>query len=99
MSTLPESPAWQALQQHHAQAKNVHMRTLFAEDPMRFERFSLEAGEIFLDYSKNRVTKETMRLLVALAEQQEVAAWRDRMFAGDKINGTENRAVLHVALR
>ena len=83
----------------HAQTKTLHMRTLFAEDPKRFERFSLELGEVFLDYSKNRITVETMRLLVALAEQQGVAVWRDRMFAGDKINGTENRAVLHVALR
>jgi glucose-6-phosphate isomerase len=99
MSTLIESAAWQALQQHHAQAKTLHMRALFAEDPTRFDRFSLEVGDVFLDYSKNRVTAETMRLLVALAEQQGVAAWRDRMFAGEKINGTENRAVLHVALR
>ena len=99
MSTLTESPAWRALEQHHAQAKTIQMRSLFADDPKRFEQFSLEVGELFLDYSKNRVTTETMRLLVALAEQQGVAAWRDRMFAGEKINGTENRAVLHVALR
>ena len=99
MSILTESPAWQALAHHHAQAKALHMRTLFAEDPKRFDRFSLDVGDIFLDYSKNRITEETMRLLVALAEQQGVAAWRDRMFAGEKINGTENRAVLHVALR
>ena len=99
MSTLTESPTWQSLQRHHAEAKEVQMRALFAEDSQRFERFSLEVGELFLDYSKNRVTAETMRLLVALAEQQGVPAWRDRMFAGEKINATENRAVLHVALR
>ena len=99
MSTLTESPAWKALEQHHAQTKTLQMRSLFAEDPKRFERFSLEIGDVFVDYSKNRVTDETMRLLVALAEQQEVAEWRDRMFAGEKINGTEDRAVLHVALR
>jgi glucose-6-phosphate isomerase len=99
MSTLTETPAWRALEQHYEQTKTLHMRALFDEDPMRFERFSLEVGELFLDYSKNRVTTETMRLLVALAEQQGVAAWRDRMFAGEKINGTENRAVLHTALR
>jgi glucose-6-phosphate isomerase len=75
------------------------MRRLFAEDAMRFDRFSIDLGDVFVDYSKNRVTVETMRLLVALAEQQKVGEWRDRMFAGDKINGTENRAVLHVALR
>ena len=99
MSQLTESPAWQALTRHHAQAKTLHMRALFADDPARIDRFSLEVGELFLDYSKNRVTKETMRLLVALAEQQAVAGWRDRMFAGEMITGTEDRAVLHVALR
>jgi glucose-6-phosphate isomerase len=102
MSSLTESPAWKALEQHHAQTKALHMRALFAEDAKRFERFSLQvgdAGDVFLDYSKHRVTADTMRLLLALAEQQGVAAWRDRMFAGDKINGTEGRAVLHVALR
>ena len=99
MSTLTDSPAWQALRQHHAQAKELQMRALFAEDAMRFERFSLELGELFLDYSKHRVTSETMRLLESLAEQQGVPAWRDKMFAGEKINGTEDRAVLHVALR
>src|ERR1700678_4284655 len=66
MSTLTESPAWKALEQHHAQTKTLHMRALFAEDPKRFERFSLDVGEVFLDYSKNRVTAETMRLHVAL---------------------------------
>jgi glucose-6-phosphate isomerase len=99
MSSLTESAAWKALEQHHGQTKALHMRALFADDPMRFERFSLEVGDVFLDYSKHRVTADTMRLLMALAEQQGVAAWRDRMFAGDKINGTENRAVLHTALR
>jgi glucose-6-phosphate isomerase len=96
---LTQTPAWKALETHHAATKGVHMRTLFAEDPERFARFSLEVGEVFVDYSKHRVTKDTLRLLFALAEQQNVAAWRDKMFAGDKINGTEGRAVLHVALR
>jgi glucose-6-phosphate isomerase len=99
MSTLTQSPAWQALQSHHATANATNMRGLFAGDATRFERFSLDLGDLFVDYSKNLVTAETMRLLVALAEQQKVAEWRDRMFAGDKINGTEGRAVLHVALR
>src|SRR5215472_8397405 len=99
MSALVESPAWQALKKHHAQMREVHMRTLFAEDPTRFTRFSRKVGDLFVDYSKNRVTDETMKLLFALARQAKLEVWRDRMFAGDKINGTENRAVLHVALR
>lgn len=99
MSVLTQSPAWQALARHHEQVKDVHMRALFAEDPGRFERLSLQAGELFIDYSKHRVNDETLRLLVALADQAGVPAWRDRMFSGDKINLTEGRAVLHVALR
>ena len=75
------------------------MRELFADDPKRFERFSLEVDDVLVDYSKNRVTDETMRLLFDLARQARVFEWRDRMFAGEKINGTEDRAVLHVALR
>lgn len=75
------------------------MRDLFAKDPRRFEKFSLEACGILLDYSKNRITEKTMRLLVALARETDVEGWRDRMFAGEKINVTEQRAVLHVALR
>jgi glucose-6-phosphate isomerase len=99
MSQLTTSPAWKALETHHAEAKDVHMRALFAEDRERFARFSLEACELFIDYSKHRITKDTMRLLFALAEQQRVTQSRDNMFAGEKINGTEGRAVLHVALR
>src|SRR5215472_2424196 len=99
MSALVESPAWQALKKHHAQMREVHMRTLFAEDPTRFTRFSRKVGDLFVDYSKNRVNDETMKLLFALARQAKLEEWRDRMFAGDKINGTENRAVLHIALR
>jgi glucose-6-phosphate isomerase len=75
------------------------MRELFAKDPGRFDRFSLELQDILIDYSKNRITPETMELLVDLARQADVATWRDRMFSGEKINRTENRAVLHVALR
>jgi glucose-6-phosphate isomerase len=99
MSALTESPAWQALLRHHTSMRDVHMRELFAQDPKRFERFSLRLGDLLLDYSKNRVTDETMKLLFALAEQAQVASWRDRMFAGEKINVTEGRSVLHVALR
>jgi glucose-6-phosphate isomerase len=93
------SPAWQALQNHYEQMKDVHLRALFAEDPKRGERLVAEGGGLSLDYSKNRVTDETLRLLLALAESAGVAARRDAMFRGDKINVTEKRAVLHVALR
>ncbi len=92
-------PVCQSLRTHQAEMAALHMRDLFAADPGRFERFSLQVGELLLDYSKNRITDETLRLLLRLAEESDVAGWRDRMFAGDRINHTENRAVLHVALR
>ena len=92
-------PVCRLLQAHHAQMAALHMRDLFAADPARFERFSLQVGELLLDYSKNRITDETMALLVRLAAEADVAGWRERMFNGEKINHTENRAVLHVALR
>src|SRR5215470_7575870 len=99
MSVLTQSPAWQALAQHHHKTRDLHMRTLFAEDPGRFDRYSLSVGDLFLDYSKNRITDETLKLLFGLARQAEVEKWRDAMFSGQRINGTENRAVLHIALR
>ncbi len=99
MTTLTATPAWTALAAHHEQVKDVHLRALFAEDPGRAERFSVEGAGLFLDYSKNRITEETLRLLLALADQQGVTRRRDAMFAGEKINATERRAVLHVALR
>ena len=92
-------PVCRLLQAHQANMASVHMRDLFVAEPERFERFSLQVGKILLDYSKNRITDETMRLLMQLAEEAEVPGWRERMFSGDKINHTENRAVLHVALR
>jgi glucose-6-phosphate isomerase len=99
MSGLTRSAAWQALERHAKAMAGVHLRELFAVEPDRFVRFSLRAGDLLLDYSKNRVTEETIRLLLDLARQAELEAWRARMFAGDRINTTENRAVLHVALR
>jgi len=96
---LTRRPAWQALQAHYQQLKDVHLRTLFAQDPRRGERLTAEGAGLFLDYSKNRVTGETLRLLQALAADAGVAARRDAMFRGEKINVTEQRAVLHVALR
>ena len=99
MSALARSPAWRALAAHREKISAATLAALFAADPERARRFSLEAGRIFLDYSKHRVDAETLRLLVALAEQAQVPKWIDRMFAGDPINATEERAVLHVALR
>ncbi len=93
------SPAWQALADHHAQIKDVHLRQLFADDAARGGRFTAEGAGLLLDYSKNRITEATLKLLVRLAEERGVAARRDAMFCGDKINTTEQRAVLHVALR
>ncbi len=99
MTTLTKSPAWQALLSHHRAIEGVHMRDLFAADPARFEKMSHEACGLFVDWSKHRATDETMKLLSALARQAEVERWRDAMFSGEMINGTEKRAVLHVALR
>jgi glucose-6-phosphate isomerase len=99
MTALAGSPAWRALIAHHAAIKDVHLRNLFADDPGRAKRLSAEGAGLFLDYSKNRITGETLRLLLALAEERGVAERRDAMFAGEKINATEHRAVLHVALR
>lgn len=96
---LTSSPAWQALSKHHEAMKSAHMRDLFAADPGRFSRLSQDACGLFVDYSKHRVTDETMALLFALAKQAEVERWRDRMFEGERINFTEDRPVLHVALR
>jgi glucose-6-phosphate isomerase len=96
---LRDRKAWQALERHHAEIGTRHLRDLFAEDPSRGERLTAEAEGIYLDYSKNRVTDDTMRLLVELAEESGVAQHRDAMFAGEHINVSEDRAVLHVALR
>jgi glucose-6-phosphate isomerase len=99
MTALTATPSWRALTAHHAQIKDVHLRSLFADDPGRAERFCAEGAGLFLDYSKNRITDETLRLLLRLAEVRGVAKRRDAMFAGEKINATERRAVMHVALR
>ncbi len=97
--SLSNRAAWKALQTHSQQIGTRHLREIFAEDPARGERYTVEAAGIFLDYSKNRVTDETLKLLVGLAEECGLRGKIDAMFRGDKINITENRAVLHVALR
>ncbi len=99
MPTATEAPAWKALQAHRDQIHGTHLRDLFAQDPDRGTRLTAEALGLYLDYSKNRITGETLRLLLELAEQSGLRARRDAMFAGEKINITENRSVLHVALR
>ena len=99
ITPLTQLPAWKALAAHHKELENVHLRKLFADDPKRGERLTAEAAGIFLDYSKNRVTDETLKLLVQLAEESGLAGRIKAMFAGEKINPTEDRAVLHVALR
>ena len=96
---LTQTPAWKALQAHQADIAKIHMRELFAREPARAKKFSLEAGSLLLDYSKHRVTETTLGLLVNLAKQARVEAWRAAMFAGEHINASEDRAVLHVALR
>ncbi len=96
---LTRSPTWQALKQHHETLAPQHMRDLFANDQQRFDRFSLQQGDILLDYSKNRITAETLALLFQLAREAELDGWIEKMFSGAAINFTENRAVLHTALR
>ena len=96
---LRERPAWKALQEHCSKVRDLHLRQLFAEDSQRSERFTIEAMGLYFDYSKNRITSETIRLLVELAEQSGLRQHIDAMFKGEKINVTEQRSVLHVALR
>jgi glucose-6-phosphate isomerase len=99
MAPLTERPAWKALEAHYQQVRGLHLRKLFGDDPDRGERMTAEAVGLYLDYSKNRITGETLRLLVQLAEESGLRARIDAMFRGEKINLTEKRAVLHVALR
>jgi glucose-6-phosphate isomerase len=92
-------PAWASLEKHYQKMKGVHLRDLFAEDRERGLRLAVEGAAIYLDYSKNRITDETLRLLLQLAQESGLQDRIDAMFRGDKINVSENRAVLHVALR
>ena len=96
---LTELPAWKALEAHYEKIRGVHLRTLFGDDPQRGERMAVAADGIYFDYSKHRVTDETLRLLIALADESNLRDRIDAMFRGDQINVTEKRAVLHVALR
>ncbi len=96
---LSRRPPWAALEAHYRKVKSLHLRQLFADDPDRGERMTAEAAGVYLDYSKNRVNDETLKLLVQLAEESGLRGRIDAMFSGEKINVTEKRAVLHVALR
>jgi glucose-6-phosphate isomerase len=96
---LTARPAWQALNAHYRQVREAHLRQLFAADPTRGERMTAEAVGLYLDYSKNRITHDTLTLLLQLAEESGLRARIDAMFRGEKINITEDRAVLHIALR
>ena len=96
---LRDRPAWKALEKHHGEIRDVHLRDLFADDPTRGERLAAEGAGLYLDYSKNRITDETLRLLLQLAEESGLAERTEAMFRGDRINVSENRSVLHVALR
>ncbi|HLX40844.1 MAG TPA: glucose-6-phosphate isomerase, partial [Ktedonobacteraceae bacterium] len=96
---LTQRSSWLALEAHYQQVRDLHLRTLFAQDPQRGEHFSAEALGIYLDYSKNRITDETLRLLLNVANESGLRERIDAMFRGEKINVTEQRAVLHVALR
>src|SRR5438067_9901595 len=97
--SLRQCAAWRALEDNAQQLRATHLRELFASDPGRGERLAVEAEGVYLDYSKNRITDETIVLLVRLAEERGLRARIDAMFAGERINATEDRAVLHVALR
>ncbi|MCK5335858.1 MAG: glucose-6-phosphate isomerase, partial [Gammaproteobacteria bacterium] len=97
--TITDSVAWKQLEQHFQQIESLHMRDLFAANPDRFNDFHIRLDDILLDYSKNRITEETRQLLINLAKEADVEGWREKMFSGEHINVTEDRAVLHVALR
>ncbi len=99
MSNVTDTPAWQKLAAHHDKIKDAHLRDLFADDAARAKKFTVEGAGLTLDYSKQRIADETVSLLAKLAKERKVAERRDAMFRGDKINVSENRAVLHVALR
>src|SRR3974377_63831 len=99
MTTPTQLPAWKALEAHYREVEPQQMRDLFKEDPKRFEKFSLRFEDILFDFSKNRITDRTLTLLYDLARQADLKGWTEKMFTGQKINTTEDRAVLHVALR
>ena len=99
MTTLTQFPVWQKLCAHQQSNASIHMRDMFENDSRRFDKFSLNFSDLLFDYSKHRITDETMPLLFQMAKEANIEQWREKMFMGEKINITENRAVLHTALR
>src|SRR6478609_1773552 len=99
MKSLTDFTSWKQLKEHHRSIEPIQMRDLFSKDPQRFQKFSIQFNDILLDYSKNRITEESFKLLIALAEEAGLKDAINKMFSGEKINNTENRAVLHTALR
>jgi glucose-6-phosphate isomerase len=99
MSQINQSPIWQSLIQHKKDIESISLREMFKSDPDRFNQFHIQFNDLLLDFSKHRISKETISLLVKLAKEADVEGWRNRMFKGEKINSTEHRAVLHTALR
>jgi len=99
MSQINQLPIWQSLNQHKKDIESISLREMFKSDPNRFNQFHIQFNDLLLDYSKHRISKETISLLVKLAKEADVEGWRNRMFEGEKINSTEHRAVLHTALR
>jgi glucose-6-phosphate isomerase len=95
MSQINQSPIWQSLNQHKKDIESISLREMFKSDPDRFNQFHIQFNDLLLDYSKHRITQETINLLIKLAEEADVEGWRNRMFSGEKINSTEHRAVLH----
>src|SRR5687768_9163637 len=99
MSNLTEFNSWKKLSDHYKSVSKLQMRDLFQKDPQRFNNYSISINDLLLDYSKNRITEETMPLLVELAKEAGLSKAIEAMYSGEKINNTENRAVLHIALR
>ena len=99
MSTINKSSSWKALNSHFEEIKSVHMRDLFSNDNDRFKKYHIQYEDFLVDFSKNRITDKTLNLLLSLAQEAKLEDWRDRLFSGDKINFTENRSALHIALR
>ena len=99
MSQINQSPIWQSLNQHKKDIESISLREMFKSDPNRFNQFHIQFNDLLLDYSKHRISRETISLLIKLAKEADVEGWRNRMFRGEKINSTEHRAVLHTALR
>src|SRR5687768_1562474 len=99
MKPLREREAWKALERHHTEIGDAHLRDLFAADPDRGSKLTAEGAGLHLDFSKNRITEESLGLLTDLAQESEMPARREAMFAGERINVSEDRSVLHIALR